>query len=450
MRHARVLQVVIGIVAAAGALTATLALASRRMVPDDPDYVAPPMPAPEAALRAVADLDPPVSSAPPGEAPKVVALVLISRSALSIAGDPRPIVKSPMASPAGAPPIQKSGPDGLFIHELGSALGFAAQQSPKQDPWAPGPSLGVIADASTSYRVLRELLFTATASGMGAVELARRSGAGLAWQAMTLAPSLCTLGSPRCDDRSLELEVHAGHEGISVRTLHGNVAPGCLYIGPGVALPSPPRAYDYAGLTACLSRVKKLPGSPMISGGYLAADPDIDLGTLLSILDAARSTAENEPLFPDLSLRVEPAPPRDTRIPTQGRLILPSARDEGRPPPTAGTSTGPVPNGIASIGGAAVAGSAIKDASRVVAGMQAGFRRCYRKGLAESPTMHGSMRITAQIGPNGEVLAVTESHTGILSGLVATCVQNRVSAAQFHPPEGGGATVTIPVTFKIP
>ena len=38
--------------------------------------------------------------------------------------------------------------------------------------------------------------------------------------------------------------------------------------------------------------------------------------------------------------------------------------------------------------------------SSVVAGMQAGFRRCYNKGLAEDPNMRGSVRITAKIGPS--------------------------------------------------
>ena len=34
-----------------------------------------------------------------------------------------------------------------------------------------------------------------------------------------------------------------------------------------------------------------------------------------------------------------------------------------------------------------------------------------------------------------------------LSGTVIGCVAARVSSAQFAPPEGGGATVVIPVTF---
>ena len=105
------------------------------------------------------------------------------------------------------------------------------------------------------------------------------------------------------------------------------------------------------------------------------------------------------------------------------------------------------PVGNAQVGGAAVSGGSVANASAVVAGMAAGFRRCYNKGLQEDPNMKGSVRITAKIGPNGEVLSASPSGGGGLSGTVISCVAARVSSAQFAPPEGGGATVVIPVTF---
>jgi len=117
-------------------------------------------------------------------------------------------------------------------------------------------------------------------------------------------------------------------------------------------------------------------------------------------------------------------------------------------PATAGSAQkvkGPVGN--ASIGGAAVSGGSVSNAQSVVARMQAGFRRCYNRGLAENPEMKGSVRITAKIGPNGEVLSASPSGGGGLSGTVISCVAARVASAQFAPPEGGGATIVIPVTF---
>ena len=50
-------------------------------------------------------------------------------------------------------------------------------------------------------------------------------------------------------------------------------------------------------------------------------------------------------------------------------------------------SKGPVGN--ASVGGAAVSGGSVANASSVVAGMAAGFRRCYNKGLAGGPEHEG-------------------------------------------------------------
>jgi len=121
---------------------------------------------------------------------------------------------------------------------------------------------------------------------------------------------------------------------------------------------------------------------------------------------------------------------------------------EGGGPATAGSTQkvkGPV--GSAQVGGAAVSGGNVANASSVVAGMSAGFRRCYNRGLQEDPSMKGSVRVTAKIGPNGEVLSATPSGGGGLSGTVISCVVARVQSAQFSPPEGGGATVVIPVTF---
>lgn len=91
-------------------------------------------------------------------------------------------------------------------------------------------------------------------------------------------------------------------------------------------------------------------------------------------------------------------------------------------------------------------GGAVSNASEVVAGMQRGFRHCYDEGLKQDPDMKGSIRVTAKIGPRGDVLSVSSSGSG-LSAAVVACLEARVAAAVFSPPEGGGATVVIPVTF---
>ena len=52
------------------------------------------------------------------------------------------------------------------------------------------------------------------------------------------------------------------------------------------------------------------------------------------------------------------------------------------------------------------------------------------------------------LGEDGEVLGATPSGGGGLSGTVISCVVSRVSSAQFSPPDGGGATVVIPISFQ--
>lgn len=105
------------------------------------------------------------------------------------------------------------------------------------------------------------------------------------------------------------------------------------------------------------------------------------------------------------------------------------------------------PKGSAAVGGAAVSGGTVSNASRVVAGMRAGFRNCYNRGLAVNPDAAGSIRLTIRVGPGGEVQSVAAAPSGNLPGSVVSCVRARASAAQFSPPEGGTAVVVVPVTF---
>lgn len=104
------------------------------------------------------------------------------------------------------------------------------------------------------------------------------------------------------------------------------------------------------------------------------------------------------------------------------------------------------PKGNANVGGANVSGGTVGNASRVVAGMRAGFRSCYQRGLAENPDAAGSITLTIRVGPGGEVQGVGGS-SGSLPASVVACVKARAQAAQFDAPEGGSAVISVPVTF---
>jgi hypothetical protein len=104
------------------------------------------------------------------------------------------------------------------------------------------------------------------------------------------------------------------------------------------------------------------------------------------------------------------------------------------------------PKGNANVGGASVSGGTVGNASRVVAGMRAGFRACYQRGLADNPDAAGAVTLTIRVGPGGEVQSVGAS-SGSLPASVVSCVKARAQAAQFDAPEGGSAVIQVPVTF---
>jgi hypothetical protein len=107
------------------------------------------------------------------------------------------------------------------------------------------------------------------------------------------------------------------------------------------------------------------------------------------------------------------------------------------------------PEGNTTLGPTEIRGGHVIDAERVVAQLRARFRICYSRGLATNPTLHGSVKITARIGPNGEVLSATPSGGEGLGEEVVTCLVNKVMGANFRPPEGGGASIVIPITLAL-
>lgn len=114
---------------------------------------------------------------------------------------------------------------------------------------------------------------------------------------------------------------------------------------------------------------------------------------------------------------------------------------------TAGTATKVAGPKLMVGASASVAGGSVGNANAVVARMSAGFRRCYNQGLSSNPDMSGRVNVTARIGPGGEVQSVTATPSGSISADVANCIAARVRSARFDPPEGGAATINIPVTL---
>jgi Ca-activated chloride channel family protein len=105
------------------------------------------------------------------------------------------------------------------------------------------------------------------------------------------------------------------------------------------------------------------------------------------------------------------------------------------------------PRANASVGGPSVTGGSVDNAARVVAGMRAGFRNCYNRALPQNPEACGKIILTIGVGSDGGVQRVSTASTGSLPDTAVACVKARAQAAQFDPPQGGKATITVPITM---
>ncbi len=122
-------------------------------------------------------------------------------------------------------------------------------------------------------------------------------------------------------------------------------------------------------------------------------------------------------------------------------------------PPSGDLVQVPIPRGPignASIGGVVLRGGQIANAQAMLAGTARGVRRCYNHGLAQSPTMAGSLWLRLAIGPTGQVRTVTPRAVTGLSQELVTCLLQGYQQVVFSPPDGAGeATMDIPLTFTL-
>ena len=103
-----------------------------------------------------------------------------------------------------------------------------------------------------------------------------------------------------------------------------------------------------------------------------------------------------------------------------------------------------------SLGVVRVQGATVANAERVAAGMRAGFRNCYQRGLAEDKNMAGVLRLSLAVDPRGLVIDADVKQKGqAISAAVKDCIAARAQAAQFDPPQGASsAQVEFTATLK--
>lgn len=253
------------------------------------------------------------------------------------------------------------------------------------------------------------------------------------------APGVYPLPS-RKPDKEPVVRIVLSEDGFLVELSGSRAAPGCEVVGSGVSIPRKDSKLDVDGLKRCLGTLKSQEALTNATAS-IGTSPSSSAAELVETAALLLQSSDSVPI-----VWIDAFECSERTCVSKTFREAPSAASSGGLIGL-GNNAPTDPKGNSAIGGASVSGGNVANARAVVAGMAAGFRRCYNKGLAEDPNMKGDVRVTAKIGPKGEVLSATPAGAKGLSPAVVDCVAQRVSSAQFDPPDGGGAVIVIPVSF---
>lgn len=89
----------------------------------------------------------------------------------------------------------------------------------------------------------------------------------------------------------------------------------------------------------------------------------------------------------------------------------------------------------------------VQNASEVVGAMRSDFHTCYTEELKRDPNIEGHSMLKFRLTCDGMVTSIHASTDGLPQKLV-NCLMARVRSSTFAPPEGGSATIQVPLTFK--
>jgi hypothetical protein len=157
--------------------------------------------------------------------------------------DGRAVLKLPpleQMGGSGAGPAAKRGPNDLFILPLGDSFEKLEK---------PAVSAVLYLDADLPFRLLVELVFTINQSGADRLMLATHHAAPV--DPDRAHGFRLTIGA-----RSAAYTTFLVADGMSVKSLGANVAPGCQSTGAGLAVPKTGESYDFKAFTACIVALK--------------------------------------------------------------------------------------------------------------------------------------------------------------------------------------------------
>ena len=214
--------------------------------------------------------------------------LVVSRADVRLDGDPYRVAEVPADSASGfSDDDKRNGRSDLWVTPIEHALrgerersGALPQASVASER---APSLVVIADEHASYRILREIIFTAAQAGMGSVHVAARAADDGRVVALRIVTPSHALEAP---------SVRLGVDGIAVRFGDVALGAGCDEDRDGLAVARAPDGdYDWAALDTCLRKLRAT--SPALADqavALLEAEDAIELAVVVRAMDTLRMT----------------------------------------------------------------------------------------------------------------------------------------------------------------
>ena len=101
-------------------------------------------------------------------------------------------------------------------------------------------------------------------------------------------------------------KVIVNDDGFKVEALGGNLAPGCVDVGPGLAVGKKPDGkYDYAALRKCMTDLKaSVPDAARTTEVTVSFPPRTTMQDVMGLGDALAKTEDGHDLFPDVDFGV--------------------------------------------------------------------------------------------------------------------------------------------------
>jgi len=106
----------------------------------------------------------------------------------------------------------------------------------------------------------------------------------------------------KIQSEALNLTVFIVPDGFSLKASGGNIAPGCVGVGPGIAIPRNSGKYDYKLLSECAAKLKaKFEEEDQ---AYITANPGTEYQILINVIDALRTSPRGVALFDNINFKV--------------------------------------------------------------------------------------------------------------------------------------------------